>query len=56
MNKNKLPKWINKILRNDAARRRYYMKRYGNLDKMIAKDEAFIAKMDEDSFYEEFKD
>lgn len=41
------PEWIKKAQRNAAARKRYYLKRYGNLEKMEQKERMFQSRMDD---------
>ena len=44
-----------KLHRNAKARERYFMKRYGNLDRMYAIDDRFQELMDKISFEDEMK-
>lgn len=50
-----IPEWIKKIQRNAKARKRYHLKRYGNLKRMKAIDEKFLDKLDEMSFNDELE-
>lgn len=45
--------WHKKIIRNAQARIRYYMNRYGNLDRMHAKQAKFEKQWDDDSWQDE---
>jgi len=51
----KIPERLKKIHRNAKARERYFIKRYGNLDRMYAIDERFQNLMDEMSFNDEIE-
>jgi len=55
MRKTKKPEWIKKAIRNQNARKRYFMKRYGNLDRMEVIEAKFQHMMDEWSFNDELK-
>ena len=49
------PDWIKKVIRNEKARKRYFMKKYGSLDRMYEIDGKFEAKMDEVSMNMEYE-
>lgn len=48
----KTPDWMKKVVRNEKARKRYFMNRYGSLDRMHALDEKLQEWWDEESFKE----
>lgn len=50
-----IPDWIKKLQLKTKRREAYYMKRYGNLDKMYEVDDKFIAKLDKLSHEDEMK-
>ncbi len=48
------PKWIKKLIRNSKQRERYFIKRYGTLERMYNIDTKLQAKLDDDSFNDEW--
>jgi hypothetical protein len=55
----KKPDWFRRLIKNAKQRERYFIKRYGNLNRMYIIDEKFQSWLDDDNFEDEmnyFKD